>query len=109
MFEGQQCSRCLQVSGHIVTPQHLTAILKTCNDHIATVRTSILNLFTLEFHKELALLRNSKRAHMHDQVILQIISEHCPPYAADPRMIKWCTHESNRMCKGIKQKLAIEA
>jgi len=33
-------------------------------------RTSILNSFTSEFHKELALLHDSKRAHMHDQVIL---------------------------------------
>jgi hypothetical protein len=108
-FEGQQCSRCLQVSEHIVTPQHLTAVLKTCNNHIATARTLILNSFTSEFRKELALLRDAERAHMHDQVILQIISEHCPPYAADPRMIEWCTRESNRMRKGIEEKLAIEA
>jgi len=46
---------------------------------------------------------------MHDQVILQIISEHCPPYATDPRMIEWCTCESNRMRKGIEEKLAVEA
>jgi hypothetical protein len=109
MFKGQQCSRCLQVSGQIVTPQHLSAILKTCNDHVATARTSILNSFTSEFRKELAILRDAERAHMHDQVILQIISKHCPPYAADPRMIKWCTRESNRMRKGIEEKLTVEA
>jgi hypothetical protein len=37
-FNGQQCSRCLQVTGHIVTPQHLTAILQTCNGHVACHR-----------------------------------------------------------------------
>jgi hypothetical protein len=108
-FNGQQCSRCLQVSGHIITPQHLTAVLKTCNDHVATARTSILNSFTSEFRKELALLRDSERAHMHDQVILQIVSEHYPPYAADPRMIEWCTRKSRHMRSGILAKLAEEA
>jgi hypothetical protein len=108
-FEGQQCSRCLQVTGHIVTPQHLTAILQTCNGHVTTARTSILNSFTSEFRKELALFRDAERAHMHDQAIIQIVSEHCPPYAADPRMIEWCTRESNRMRTGILNKLAAEA
>jgi hypothetical protein len=108
-FEGQQCFRCLHVTGHIVTPQHLMAILQTCNGHVATARTLILNYLTSEFRKEMAILRDAERARMHDQVVLQIISEHGPSFAADPRMIEWCTHESNHMCKGIKEKLAIEA
>jgi hypothetical protein len=108
-FKGQQCSHCLQVTGHIVTPQHLTTVLQTCNNHVATARTSILNSFTSEFHKELALLHDAKRAHMHNQVVLQIVSEHCPPYAADPHMIEWCTCESNHMRSGILTKLADEA
>jgi hypothetical protein len=46
---------------------------------------------------------------MHNHVVLQIISEHAPPFAADPRMIEWPTHVSNHMRKGMEDKLALEA
>jgi len=55
-FEGQQCSHCLQVTGQVMTTQHLTAILQTCNGHIAMVRTSILNTLTSQFCKEMLTL-----------------------------------------------------
>ena len=73
------------------------------------MRTSILNSLTSEFRKEMAILQDAERACMHDQVVLEIISKHGPPFAADPCMIEWCTRESNRMRKGIEEKLAIEA
>jgi len=57
----------------------------------------------------MALLYNAERARMHDQVVLQIISKHGPPFTTDPRMIEWCTCKSNCMRKGIKEKLTIKA
>jgi hypothetical protein len=46
---------------------------------------------------------------MHNHVVLQIISEHAPPFTADLQMIKWSTRVSNHMHKGMEDKLALEA
>jgi hypothetical protein len=47
----QQCSRCLQVSGNLVSSQELEAVLLTCNQHVATARTHLLNTKLAEYHQ----------------------------------------------------------
>jgi len=55
------------------------------------------------------IFRDSKHSHMHDHAVLQIISEHAPPFATDSQMIEWSTCISNHMHKGMEAKLAKEA
>jgi hypothetical protein len=84
----QQCLRCLQLSGNTISAKDFTAQLLTCNQHADAACTSLLNSFTGRYQMELLTYRDAQRTTAYDQAMLRVISEHPPPFEADPHVIE---------------------
>jgi len=62
----QQCARCLMVSGKLVNLDEFQAQLVTCDQNVASARTSILNALVSDLNHDFLLWRDRERDRMKD-------------------------------------------